>query len=72
MSQAENVKAPDGLDLVWGAEAIGKAIGVAPRRAFYLLESGSIPARKVGGRWVIERGRLRAFFSGEDSNGTGA
>jgi hypothetical protein len=53
------------LDLVWGAEAIAAELGVGIRRAFYLLEKGSLPAKKVQGRWVIERGRLHAFFTQE-------
>ena len=50
------------LDLLWGAEAIGGAIGVSTRRAFTLLEGRQIPAKKVGGRWVAERSALRGFF----------
>ena len=50
------------LDLVWGAEAIANELGVGIRRAFYLLERGALPARKVQGRWVVERSKLRAFF----------
>jgi len=50
------------MDLVWGAEAIAAELGVGIRRAFYLLEKGSLPAKKVQGRWVVERGKLRAFF----------
>lgn len=50
------------LDLLWGAEAIGAAIGVNERRALKLLETRALPAQKVRGRWVIERGVLRDFF----------
>jgi hypothetical protein len=50
------------LQLIWGAEAIGAEIGCDRRRAFYLLESGELPAKKVGGRWVAERETLRNFF----------
>jgi hypothetical protein len=51
------------LDLLWGAEAIGKALDVNPRKAFHLLEKKAIPAKKVGGRWVASRRGLRRFFS---------
>jgi hypothetical protein len=51
------------LDLLWGAEAIGKAIGVNPRKAFHLLERKAIPAKKVGGRWVGSRRGLHKFFA---------
>lgn len=50
------------LNLVWGAEAIAKEIGQGVRRTFYLLETGALPARKVGGRWVTDRQQLRDFF----------
>jgi hypothetical protein len=53
------------LELVWGAKAIAQELGVGIRRAFYLLESGALPAKKVQGRWVVERSRLRALFIGE-------
>lgn len=57
-----NSNTPPPIDLVWGAEAIAKEIKVGTRRAFHLLETGQLPAKKVGGRWVVERGKLRQFF----------
>jgi hypothetical protein len=50
------------IDLVWGGEEIAKVIGRTPRITFHLLEKGAIPAKKVGGRWVAERGQLLRFF----------
>jgi hypothetical protein len=50
------------MELIWGAEEIGKLIGRTPRVTFHLLTSGALPAKKVGGRWVAERGKLIAFF----------
>lgn len=50
------------FDLIWGAAAIAAELSIKPRKAFYLLESGQLPARKIAGRWVVERARLRAFF----------
>ncbi|MDV4183290.1 DNA-binding protein [Rhizobium brockwellii] len=52
----------DKLNLVWGAEEIAKLIGRSKRATFYMLDSGELPAKKVGGRWVAERGKLVAFF----------
>ncbi len=52
----------DKIDLVWGAEGIARVIGRSPRVTFHLLTTGAIPAKKVGGRWVAERGKLIAFF----------
>ncbi|UIK05034.1 DNA-binding protein [Neorhizobium galegae] len=50
------------MELIWGAEDIAKAIGRSPRVTFHLLTTGALPAKKVGGRWVAERGKLIAFF----------
>ncbi|RUT92558.1 DNA-binding protein [Mesorhizobium sp. USDA-HM6] len=56
------IKADNSIELVWGAEAISLLIGAKPRQTFHLLETGQIPAKKVGGRWVAERGKLTRFF----------
>ncbi|WP_165779363.1 DNA-binding protein [Rhizobium hidalgonense] len=50
------------MDLVWGAAEIAKLIGRSPRATFHMLDGGELPAKKVGGRWVAERGKLIAFF----------
>jgi hypothetical protein len=52
----------ENLDLIWGAEKIAVALGVPTRKASYLLECGRLPAKKVGGRWVASRAKLRSFF----------
>jgi hypothetical protein len=52
-------------DLVWGAIAIGKVIGRNPRQAFFLLENGLVPAKKVGERWVASRKKLLATLTDE-------
>lgn len=53
------------LDLVWGVSAIARIIGRTDRQTFHMISKEEIPARKVGGRWVIERSKLVAFFTGE-------
>ena len=53
------------LDLIWGCRDIAKMIGRSERSTFGMLEKGELPARQVNGRWVIERGKLIAFFTGE-------
>ncbi len=53
------------LDLIWEVSAIAKVIGRTDRQTFGMLEKGLLPAKKVGGRWVAERGKLRAFFLGD-------
>jgi len=55
----------DKIDLVWGVAAIAKIIGRSQRQTFYLVSSGALPAKQVGSRWVIERSKLIAFFTGE-------
>jgi len=50
------------LELIWGADAIAKLIGRSTRATFYMLDNGELPAKKVGGRWVAERGKLLSFF----------
>lgn len=52
------------MDLVWEVSAIAKLIGRTERQTFHLLSGGQLPAKKVGGRWVAERGKLVAFFMG--------
>jgi hypothetical protein len=55
------------IDLIWGCTAIAKEIERTPRQTFYLLESGALPARKIGNRWVAERGKLHALFLKDDA-----
>ncbi|MEZ0002048.1 hypothetical protein ABIA18_003845 [Sinorhizobium fredii] len=52
----------DSMDLIWGAAEIAKLIGRSPRATFHMLDNGELPAKKVGGRWVAERGNLLRFF----------
>ena len=49
-------------DYLWSASSIAKALGVSERQAFYLLEKGHIPGRKVGVRWVVSRAKLDEFM----------
>ena len=49
-------------DLVWGIKAIADEIGKTPRQAFHLVDTGAIPAAKIGGRIVASRTRLREHF----------
>lgn len=60
VTNAETI--PSRLDLIWGAEQISKVIGRTRRSTFDMLEKGELPAKKVNGRWVIERSKLIAFF----------
>ena len=59
----------ESLELIWGAAAIGREINASRRRAFYLLQNGLIPAKKVGESWVASRKSLRGYFLGDNSEG---
>jgi len=50
---------------IWGAEAIAAEIGRTRRQTFHMLEQGSLPAVKVGGRWVADAGALRRRLAGK-------
>ena len=57
---------PDEIDLIWGAKAIGAALNLDERQAFYQLESGRIPgARKWGRKWSASGAVLRRVLTGE-------
>jgi len=47
-------------DILWGAQAIAAVIRASERQTFHLLESGTLPAKKIGGRWVASRKKLLA------------
>jgi hypothetical protein len=53
----------DSNEVIWGAEAIGVAIGLSKRKVFHLLETGQLEgAKKIGRRWCITRHNLMANF----------
>lgn len=58
----------DSLDLLWGAEAIGAYINANRRQTFYYLQTGKLPARKVGNLWVASREALRRCLLGEEAS----
>jgi hypothetical protein len=53
--------------LLWGAKAIGEEINRKERQAFHLLETGAIPAKKVGKTWVSTPRQLRGHILGEQA-----
>lgn len=56
----------ESLDLLWGASEIAQAIGANERMAFHYLQTGQLPARKVGRMWVVSRAALRRHFLVEE------
>ncbi|GMB83415.1 hypothetical protein NN6n1_41980 [Shinella zoogloeoides] len=54
---------PDGLDLIWGVEAIGNLIGRSYQQTYHMIQSGHLPmVKQVGERYVASRAKLIAFF----------
>jgi hypothetical protein len=54
---------PNDLDTpIFGARAIGEAMNLSEREAFWLLEKGHIPGTKIGRKWATTRRQLRALF----------
>jgi hypothetical protein len=49
-------------DRLSGAKQIATFLGMTPRRAVYLLETGQIPAGKEGRIWVASRQVLRDHY----------
>ncbi len=54
-------------DYVWGASAIASLLNVSTRQAYYMLEQGLIPARKVGAKWVVSRQQLDQFLQADEA-----
>ncbi len=50
---------------IWGANAIGAELGLTQRQTYWMLENGSLPARKIGNRWVADADKLHAFIRNE-------
>ena len=50
-------------DLIWEVNPIAKEIGRTRRQTHYLLETGKLPACKIGGRWCASRSALGQFFA---------
>jgi hypothetical protein len=51
-----------GEDLIRGASKISEELGEPLRRTYYLLETGQLPAWKMGSRWYLRRSALVEHF----------
>jgi hypothetical protein len=60
-----NQQPPLADDLIVGAEAIAKELGLTPRQVFYFAAKGELPIRKLGRLLTASRSRLRRHFAGE-------
>lgn len=56
---------PTTEDIVWEVAEIAKVVGRTERQTFHLLNTGSLPAKKVGGRWVASRRKLLEAVLGD-------
>lgn len=55
------------LDLpIWGAQAIGEVVNLPPSKAYWALEQGYLPGRKVGKKWVSTKRQLIAAVTGRE------
>jgi hypothetical protein len=54
----------DRLDVLRGAEAIGRYVGLTTRAAFHALSKGQLPGRKIGAIWVSTKHQLREHIEG--------
>jgi hypothetical protein len=54
-------------DILWGCAAIAAVIRKNTRATYYLLESGSLPAKKIGRQWAASRRKLLAAIIGDES-----
>jgi len=64
MSLFEDQKtaSPITLDVLYGAEEIAAFINRDVRQTFYMLETGLLPAKKIGKQWTTTRTLLRQHF----------
>lgn len=60
----ELTKDDDKLDLLWGTPTIANFIGQTPTQTHYLLRTGRLPAKQIGGKWVAVRSKLVELFMG--------
>ena len=56
---------PSTEDIIWEVRNIADLIGRSERQTFYLLASGQLPAKKIGGRWVASRRKLLEAVLGD-------
>lgn len=53
------------LDLLWGPRPIAAVANLTVRQVQNMLTRGTIPARKIGGRYCISEKALRDFLLGD-------
>jgi len=53
--------------LVYTVEEVAELLGLALGGTYVLVRNGTIPAKKLGGRWVIPKDRFHAWLNSEES-----
>lgn len=51
---------------IWGAEAIGEIVNLPTSKAYWCLEQGYLPGRKVGKKWVSTKRQLLTAITGRE------
>jgi hypothetical protein len=59
-------------DLMIGARPIAAWLGQPVRVTFYMLESGQLPAFKIGKRWAVRKSTLKQRIADLESAGKAA
>ena len=59
---SDTCEMPLNEDFLIGAEAIGAALGLSRRQAYYMLETGRLPVFRLGGKWCARRSRLMSHI----------
>jgi hypothetical protein len=59
-------KGSEACDLLWGAQAIAKAINRTPRQVYHLAEAGLLPIKKVGKQLTASRKKLHRAATGDE------
>ena len=58
-------KAIERPKFLFGARNVAAYMGISERKAFYLLENGLVPAKKVGANWVASPDAIDRHLLGE-------
>lgn len=53
--------------LVYTVEEVSELLGLALGGTYVLVRNGTIPAKKLGGRWVVPKDRFHAWLNSEES-----
>jgi hypothetical protein len=67
MGKPQPAATPADTLYIAGAKNIGRVLGRSTKSVFHLLESGQLPARKVGGVWTLDMRAFAASFQRDES-----